>query len=53
VQFTEETGGKGQNWRAGEIQAVGVTVSLARAMPLAGVSRSVIAGGDQIHANTG
>jgi hypothetical protein len=39
------TRGRGRRWRAGEDQAAGVTVELARAVRLAGVSRSVTAGG--------
>ena len=45
-------GGRGRNRCAGEIQAAVVTVSQARTMRLAGASRLVTAGGDQIHANT-
>jgi len=39
--------GRGRNRRTGEDHAAGVTESLARAMHLAGGSRSAVAGGDQ------
>jgi hypothetical protein len=42
--FQEETYGRGRPLAAGENQAAGVTVLLARAVRLAGVSRSATAG---------
>ena len=43
--FPEETRNRGRRRRAGEGQAAGVTVELARAVRLEGASRSAIAGG--------
>jgi len=40
----EETGGRSRRRRAGEDQAAGVTVKLARAVRLAGASRLATAG---------
>ena len=41
----EETGGRSRCWRAGDEQAAGVTVKLAGAVRLVGVSRSAPAEG--------
>jgi hypothetical protein len=45
AHFTEETWGRGRGRRAGEEEAAGVTVLLARAVRLVGESRSASAGG--------